>query len=117
MAKRGGGGGDVLEALGYAALFVGAVVGLSYLTSGRGKNNSPFVPDAIEKRMDDVVEALNNIVGHRWVTVTLDYLQAQMALAVPGAAAFVKAAHWAEQHYGGHPGAIKKQMALRQLGA
>jgi hypothetical protein len=117
MAKRSP-NGDVVQALGYAALFVGAVWGLSYLANGRGKNNnSPFVPDAIENRMDDVVEALNDIIGRHWVTVTLDFLQARMALAMPGAAAFVRAAHWAEHHYAGQAGPIKKQAALRALTA
>ncbi|HEX8321820.1 hypothetical protein [Longimicrobium sp.] len=114
MAKKGG-GGDVLEALGYVALTVGAVWGLSYLVSGRATNNSPLVPDALENRIDEVVETLNNVFGHRWVTASLDYLQSRMALAMPGAAAFVNAVHWAEQHYGGYAGATKKQAALGAL--
>jgi hypothetical protein len=116
MAKKGV-DGNVVQALGYAAVFVGAFWALSYFTSGRGKNNSPFVPDAIENRLDDVVEALNKMFGHHWVNLALNHLQSQLALAVPGAAAVVNAVHWAERTYWGQSGAIKKQAALSALGA
>ena len=111
MAKRGGGdAGKVLLLLGSAAL-------VAYLIGGRGKNNSPLLPDAIDDPIDRVVGALHNMFGQRWVNVALNYLQTQMELAMPGTAAFVKAVHWAEQNYGRHPGAFKKQAALRVLRA
>lgn len=116
MAKRSP-DGNVVQALSYAALFVGAVWGLSWLANGRGKNDSSLVPDAIENRLDDVVQALNNIFGHHWVNLALNRLQYQLAFTMPGAAALVNAVHWAERTYAGQPGAIKKRAALKALRA
>jgi hypothetical protein len=111
MARRGGGeAGKVL-------LAVGGVILLAWLVGGRGKDNSPLLPAAIEDPMDRVLAALNNMFGHEWVDRGLNYLQTQLELAMPGAAAFVKAAYWAEQNYRGQAGAVKKQAALRALRA
>jgi hypothetical protein len=111
MAKRGS--GDAWTVL----AFIGGVALLTYLASGKGKNNSPFIPDALEDQIDGVVEALNSMFGQHWVNVALNYVQSQMALAMPGAAALVNAVHWVERNYRGQPGAIKKQAALQALSA
>jgi hypothetical protein len=111
MAKRGG--GDLWQVLGV----IGVVALMAYAVSGRGKNNSPLLPDAIEDPIDRVVAKLNQMFGEQWVTAGLNYLQSQMALAMPGAAAFVNAVHWVEQNYVGQPGPVKKQAALQMLNA
>ena len=109
MAKRGG--GDLWQVLGV----IGVVALMAYAVSGRGKNNSSLLPDAIEDPIDRVVAKLNQMFGERWVTAGLNYLQSQMALAMPGAATFVNAVHWVEQNYAGQPGPVKKQAALQML--
>jgi hypothetical protein len=88
---------------------------MAYIVSGKGKNNSSLLPDAIEDRIDRVVAQLNHLFGEQWVNAGLDYLQSRMALAMPGAAAFVNAVHWVEQHHRGQSGPMKKQAALRRL--
>ena len=96
---------------------IGVVALMAYAVSGRGKNNSSLLPDAIEDQIDRVVAKLNQMFGERWVTAGLNYLQSRMALAMPGAAAFVNAVHWVEQNYAGQPGPVKKQAALQMLNA
>lgn len=115
MARKGG--DDALKLLGAGVLFVGAFWYLAYVKSGKGENNSPFVPDAIEHRLDRVVALLNQQFGRQWVNTALVFLQHHIELAFPGAAALVSAAHWAERNHAGQPGFIKKQAALRMLGA
>lgn len=109
MAKKGG--GDVGQVL----LVLGGVALLAYLIGGKGKNNSPLLPDFIDDPIDRVVAALNNMFGQHWVNLALTYVQAQMELAMPGAAALVNAVHWAERNYAGQPGAIKRRAARRKL--
>jgi hypothetical protein len=109
MAKRGGDNGLLI--LG-ASLLVGWVA-LSWLKTGRGENNSPLIPDAIEDPIDRVVATLNNIFGQRWVTAGLNALQAQLQVAMPGVAGLVDAVYQAEQNYGYLTGAGKKQVAVR----
>jgi hypothetical protein len=92
------------------------VVLLAYLLGGREKNNSLLIPDTIEDRIDRVVAALNQKFGKHWVNLALNFLQQQMELTMPGAAALVNAVYRAEQYYGGQAGAFKKQAALRSLG-
>lgn len=113
MAKRGG--GDA----GTALLLISSVALLAYLVGGRGKANSPLLPDHIEDRIDRVVAALNQMFGKYWVTVALNVLQRQIELAMPGAAAVVNAVYRAERYYVGQAGAAKKkkQAAKRALGA
>jgi hypothetical protein len=114
MARKGD---DTWKVLGAGALFLGAFWYLAYLKSGKGENNSPFVPDAIENRLDHVVAALNQQFGQYWVNTALSFLQRHIELAFPGTAALVNAAHWAERNHAGQPGFVKKQAALRMLGA
>jgi len=102
--------GKVLLLLGGAAL-------LLYLRGGRGKDNSLFLPDPIEDRIDRVVAALNQRFGKRWVDVALDVLQRQVELTMPGAAALVSAVYRAERYYAGQSGAAKKKAAKQALGA
>jgi hypothetical protein len=115
MAKTGG--DNAWKILVTGVLFLGAFWYLDYMNSGEGENNSPYVPDAIENRLDRVVAALNQQFGKYWVNTALFFLQRQIELAFPGAAALVSAAHWAERNHAGQPGFIKKQAALRMLGA
>jgi hypothetical protein len=111
MAKRGGGdGGKVLLAIGGVAL-------LAWLLSGRGKQNSPFIPDVIENELDRVVEALNRRFGHRWVTYGLDALQAFLQRALPGPAGLLNTVLWVEQNYAHLTGSAKKQLAVNALRA
>jgi hypothetical protein len=110
MAKSGGNDGWKV-----ALLFAGAFVGLAILTGGRGEQNSPLVPDILEDQIDRAVAGLNRIFGRQWVNNRLDYLQAQLELAMPGVAALVSVLHWAEQQFGPRAGAAKKQAAIRLL--
>lgn len=111
MAKRGGGdAGTVLFA-------IGGVVLLAWLLSGRGKQNSPLVPDAIENQLDRLVDALNGKFGHRWVAYGLDFLQAYLQRALPGPAGLLNTVLWVEQTYAHLPGSAKKQLAIDALRA
>jgi hypothetical protein len=109
MAKKGGGGGWAL--LGFGS----AVILLAYLTSGRGEENSPIIPDSLEDKIDLVVDRLNKKFGSQWVTFGLDVLQAHLQRTVPQAAWLVNAVYSAEQAYGyiQKAGATKKQAALQ----
>lgn len=109
MAKRSD--GDVWKVLGVLL----AVVGLIYLQTGRGKDNAPLIPDALEDPMDRVVSALNQRFGHPWVTMGLDVLQAYIQGTMPGAVSLVNAVYRAEQLYGHSVGmsGTKKQAAMR----
>lgn len=111
MAKSGD--GDLWKVL----AVLGGVALMAYAVSGRGKNNSALLPDAVEDPIDRVVAKLNEIFGERWVTAGLNYLQSRMALAMPGAAAFVDVVHWVERNHAGQPGHVKKQAALQLLNA
>jgi hypothetical protein len=115
MTRRGG--EDTLKVVGAGLLFVAAFLGLAYLKNGKGESNSPFVPDTLEDRLDAVVGALNRNFGQRWVNIALNFLERQMELAMPGAAALVNAAYLVELNHAGQAGAIKKQAALRMLRA
>lgn len=110
MGKRGGDGG-VAVAVG---LLVVAVV-YAYVKSGRGKENSRLLLDAIEDPIDRLVAALNLEFGHNWVNFGLDAVQTYIERSMPGVAALVNGVFRAEQAYsqyvsaGGH----KKQYAMR----
>jgi hypothetical protein len=115
MARKGG--DDIWKAVGAGALFLGAFWYLAYLQSGKGENNSPFVPDAVENQLDRVVAALNQQFGRHWVNTALFFLQRHIEFRFPGATALVNAAHWAERNHAGQPGFIKKRAALGMLKA
>jgi hypothetical protein len=109
MAKRGDGGG-LMVVLGFAV----AAGLLIYLKTGRGETDSPFLPNAIEDRIDRVVSALNQIFGPRWVTYGMNVLQSRLEAVMPGTAALVDVVYRAEQAYASRPNAgwAKKQYAL-----
>jgi hypothetical protein len=109
MARRGG-GDEALKVVG--AVAVGAL--LLWLISGRGKNNSLFIPDAIEDRIDRLVEVFNGAFGQRWVDAGLNALQAHIERTMPQLAALVNAVYWVEKQYRFYPnaGATKKAAIL-----
>lgn len=112
MAKRKNSGGDG----GWALLgLLAAFVGIAYLTSGRGEDDSPQIPNELEGRIDFVVAILNQRFGHQWVTFGLDVLQAHLERAFPQVAALVNAVYSAEQAYRHIPkaGYAKKQAAVQ----
>jgi hypothetical protein len=109
MARRGN--DDALKALGGVAL----LVLLIYLRTGRGRNNSRLIPDALEDRIDRLIEVLNREVGPRWVDLGLDALQIHIERTMPQLAGLVRLVHWAEQRYRFSPnaGLAKKTAVLR----
>ena len=82
MARKSSGEGWVL-------LGLGVFVGLAWLVSGRGQDNSPLVPDALENQIDFAVDKLNNQFGHQWVTFGLDKLQGYLEKTYPQIALLV----------------------------
>lgn len=82
MSGRNGSGG------GFAALLVGGVVVvggllLHYLTSGVGEDDASLIPNAIEDRLDRVVDALNRRFGKQWVQYGIDTLRSGLASLLP----------------------------------
>lgn len=82
MSGRNGSGG------GLAALLVGGVVVaggllLHYLTSGVGEDDASLIPNAIEDRLDRVVDALNLRFGKQWVQYGIDTLRSGLASMLP----------------------------------
>lgn len=82
MSGRNGSGG------GLAALLVGGVVVaggllLHYLTSGVGDDDASLIPNAIEDRLDRVVDALNRRFGKQWVQYGIDTLRSGLASMLP----------------------------------
>lgn len=108
MARKGG--DDVFKVV--SALFLG--VALLYLVAAKGKNNSMLIPDALEDRVDRLIDALNRAFGQRWVDHGLNALQAHIERTMPQLAVLVKVVYWAEQRYRVYPkaGAAKKAAIL-----
>lgn len=77
MAKNSGGGGWGLLGL------VAGILALAWLKTGRDGQDSPFVPNAIEDRLDLLVATLNKEFDHQWVTYGLDFLQARLERMLP----------------------------------
>lgn len=83
MSGRNGSGG------GLAALVVGGVVFaaggllLHYLTSGVGEDDASLIPNAIEDRLDRIVDALNRRFGKQWVQYGIDTLRSGLASVLP----------------------------------
>jgi hypothetical protein len=75
MARKSSGEGWILFGI--------AFVSLAWLISGRGQNNSPLVPDALEDQIDFAVDSLNKQFGPQWVTLGLDRLQAHLESTYP----------------------------------
>lgn len=109
MAKRGGGDGWIWGVV----LFAGAAALYAYTKTGRGTENSPLLPDAVEGPIDRVVESLNRAFGDRWVTLGLNAVQSYIERTMPAAVWLVNAVYRAEQGYGPKAGAAKKQAAKR----
>ena len=111
MAKKGGGD----DGLGLVLLAL-AGLGLAWLIGGRGKTNSPVIPDKLEEQIDLVVESLNEQFGHQWVDLGLSALQAYLERTLPQVAWLVNAVYAAEQAYRNIPkaGYAKKQVALQR---
>lgn len=114
MARKSSGEGWALLGL------VGAFIGLAWLVSGRGQNNSPIVPDALEDQIDLAVDSLNQRFGHQWVTLGLDQLQAHLEKTYPQIAWLVYALLSVEQQAINWPlttklamSQTKKQAAIR----
>src|SRR5262245_2991141 len=58
---------------------------LYYLLAGPGRRkNAALIPDAIEDRIDAVVEALDARFGKNWVNLGLGALQAGLRKVLPG---------------------------------
>lgn len=109
MAKNGGGGWVVVVLL--------AALGIAYLSTGRGEQNSPLIPDSIEGKIDLVVKALNDHFGHQWVNYGLDALQSYLQRAFPQVAAFVYVVYEVEQlsknNFNAMGGPAKQQLAAQ----
>lgn len=73
----------LMRAAGLAA--AGAlVVGFGvYLATGRRDKNSPYIPDAIEDRIDQVVAWLDAQLGKEWVDKGLDFIQSTLLSNLP----------------------------------
>jgi hypothetical protein len=109
MAKRGG---DEKWMIGLGAAFVGVFLYYSY--AGKGKDNALLIPDALENRLDHLVDALNRAFGQSWVNAGMSTLQTHIAHTMPGLAGLVNAVYRAELQYRQYAkaGARKRQAAI-----
>lgn len=65
------------------ALVVG-IGGLGvYAATGRRSKKSPYIPDAIEDRIDQVVTWLDTQLGKKWVDKGLDFIQSTLLSNLP----------------------------------
>lgn len=109
MARTGG--DDAWKVVG-GAVVLGALI---YLVTARGKNNSFFIPDALENRIDRLIENLNSTFGKRWVDLGLNALQAHIERTMPHLAMLVGVVYRFEQQYRLYPGAgATKKAAVLQ---
>ena len=111
MAQKSGGDGWLWT----IALIGGAAILYAYSTTGRGSDNSPLIPDALEDPIDRVVAALIRAFGPKWVNWGLDALQSHIQRTMPEVAWLVNAVHWVEQASNHTPmsGPAKKQAAIK----
>jgi hypothetical protein len=87
-----------LKTAGGIALASAGAIGLYYLLTGAGKEkNSALIPDAIEDKLDRVVETLNRTFGKGWGSYAVLALQATLPAPLVGLVHFV---HVAEQQHG-----------------
>lgn len=114
MAKRGGNDPWII---GLGAIVVGGLLYYSY--AGKGKDNALLIPDALENRIDRVIDTLNRAFGQRWVNAGISALQAHIVRTMPGVAGLVNAVYRAELQYRqyANAGAAKKQAALGYAGS
>lgn len=54
-----------------------------YLATGRRERNSPYIPDAVEDRIDQVVGWLDSQLGKKWVDKGLDFVQSTLFSNLP----------------------------------
>lgn len=73
--QDGGGWGGII---GLAAL-----LGLVYVATGKGEDDSKSIPDELEKPIDDAIAALNARFGHQWVNEGLGLVDAYLRRALP----------------------------------
>lgn len=73
----------LLGTVGLAAAGALAVGFGVYLTTGRRGKNSPYIPDAIEDRIDQVVAWLDTKLGKQWVDKGLDFVQSTLFSNLP----------------------------------
>lgn len=84
MGNQMSDGDKVAVGVAVAGLTVVGAMGLYYLIAGFGReNNAALIPDAIEDRIDHVVEALNSAVGKGWVTWGADQLKSLLRKSLP----------------------------------
>ena len=117
MAIGKGGGDDWGALIALLLLGVGAIAYV-YTKSGRGEENSPFIPDSLEGKIDLVVKRLNDHFGKQWVNYGLDVLQSYLAKVLPPEVVMVANAVIAVEQasrYRAVSGLAKQQAAVRQL--
>ena len=99
-----------------AAAAAGAI-GLYYLLAGAGRaNNAALIPDAIEDRIDAVVDALDERYGKAWAQLGLGALQAGLRKVLPAPLVALVDAVYAAEQYGrrhGWTGPQKRAHATR----
>lgn len=76
MAGQGGGGWGTI--IGIAAL-----LGLVYVATGKGEDDSKSIPDELEKPIDDAITALNARFGQQWVNASLGLVDAYLRRVLP----------------------------------
>jgi hypothetical protein len=106
----------VLLPLGGVLTLVGVGVYI-YVSTGRGRKDSPLVPNVIEERIDRLVEWLNTRFGKQWMDQRLDTVQTALSAAMPfPATALVGVVHQVERlgKTKGWSGAEKRAEAIRQ---
>jgi hypothetical protein len=72
----------IIGASSVAVLSIGAGL-LYYLRAGSGNKDASLIPNAVEDRIDKVVEALNHKFGKRWVNRGVTTLQAGLSTVLP----------------------------------
>lgn len=82
MSGRNGSGGGLVALLVGGVVVAGGLL-LHYLTSGVGEDDASLIPNAIEDRLDRVVDALNRRFGKQWVQYGIDTLRSGLASMLP----------------------------------
>lgn len=76
MAGQGGGGWG-------AIIGIAALLGLVYVATGKGEDDSKSIPDELEKPIDDAIAVLNARFGHQWVDAGLGLVDAYLRRVLP----------------------------------
>jgi len=110
MAKQGG---NDAWMFGLGVIAVGCF--LYYSRAGKGEDNALLIPDALENRLDQVVDALNRAFGPKWVNVGMSTLHSYLMRTMPGVGGLVEAVYRVELEYRQYvnAGAAKRQAAIR----